>query len=158
MPIIKDQKLVENEYVEVASEGTVPAAGSIIVGLQNFMKHKDLFLNREGNIGVRLDSSDDVSELTSDLGKLALLVLPFPKFADGRAYTQARKLRRSGFKGELRATGEVLRDQLFYMTRVGFNAFELQEGRDPENALEAFKDFSVTYQSSADDNRAIYNR
>ena len=99
-----------------------------------------------------------MSELTSDLGKLALIVLTFPKFADGRAYTQARKLRRSGFKGELRATGEVLRDQLFYMTRVGFNAFELQEGRDPENALEAFKDFSVTYQSSADDNRAIYNR
>ena len=89
--------------------------------------------------------------LANDFDQLALIAVRFPKFTDGRGYSIARLLRRLGWKGELRAVGDVLRDQLFYMTRCGFDAFALRDDQDPQVALTAFSDFTVPYQPAIDD-------
>jgi uncharacterized protein (DUF934 family) len=98
-------------------------------------------------------------ELARDLEGVALVRVVLPKFTDGRAYTLARLLRsRLAFAGELRVTGDVLRDQLFYLARCGFDAFELPEGADVSDALRAFADFTVTYQPAADHDEPIWRR
>ena len=106
---------------------------------------------RSGRNGVLLENTDDPCVLVADFDRLALIAVRFPKFTDGRGYSIARLLRRLGWKGELRAVGDVLRDQLFYMTRCGFDAFELREDQDAQAALTAFSDFSAPYQAAIDD-------
>jgi uncharacterized protein (DUF934 family) len=108
---------------------------------------------------VRVDPEDELSDAAKLLPKVALVAINFPKFGDGRGYSKARLLReRFGFKGELRAVGEVLADQLQYMLRCGFDAFELAPGKDVAAALHAMRDFSVTYQAATDDPRPLYRR
>jgi len=93
------------------------------------------------------------------LAHFQVIALNFPSFTDGRHYSSARLLReRYGYKGEIRAIGDVLRDQLFYMRRCGFDAFAIRADRDPVDALEGLKDFSVTYQAAADDERPLFRR
>ncbi|MBM3344406.1 MAG: DUF934 domain-containing protein [Betaproteobacteria bacterium] len=104
-----------------------------------------------GRIGVLLENTDDPRVLAEDFDKLALIAVRFPKFTDGRGYSIARLLRRMGWQGELRAVGDVLRDQLFYMTRCGFDAFALRDDQDPQVALSAFGDFTAPYQAAVDD-------
>ena len=105
-------------------------------------------------------SVDDAPEdLAQSLGGVALVAVEFPKYVDGRGYSTARILReRYGFDGELRAVGNVLRDQLQYMERCGFDAFELEEGKDAEAALDAFGEISVAYQGAADPDLPLYRR
>jgi uncharacterized protein (DUF934 family) len=87
------------------------------------------------------------------------VAINFPKFGDGRGYTKARLLReRFAYKGEVRAVGEVLGDQLFYMARCGFDAFALVDGKDTQAALRCLQDFSVTYQAATDEARPLYRR
>jgi uncharacterized protein (DUF934 family) len=98
---------------------------------------------------VRLEPADDPASIADRLGRVARVEVNFPKFGDGRGYSIARLLReRYGYKGELRAVGEVVRDHLFYMESCGFDAFLLREGEDPLEALTGFADFSESYQSS----------
>lgn len=106
---------------------------------------------RSGRNGVLLENTDDPRALVDAFDKLALIAVRFPKFTDGRGYSIARELRRLGWKGELRAVGDVLRDQLFYMTRCGFDAFALRADQDPQTALTAFSDFTAPYQPAMDD-------
>ena len=88
-----------------------------------------------------------------------MIAIDFPAFKDGRGFSQARLLReRYGYKGEIRAVGDVARDQMFFMARCGINAFEVKPGRSLEDALKAFNDFSVTYQPAADDGRPFFLR
>ena len=106
-----------------------------------------------------LPSDADLAEIADDLSHLALVAIEFPKFTDGRGYTLARLLReRHGFTGEVRAVGQVLRDQLFYLARCGFNAFELAAGKDLDAALHGFRDFAAGYQAAADEPRPWYRR
>ena len=101
----------------------------------------------------------DVVEMVADLPRLELVALEFPKFSDGRALSQARLLReRYGYRGEIRAMGDVLRDQLFFMTRCGFDAFEPRPDRSLEDALAAFDEFSASYQPAADQPLPLYRR
>jgi uncharacterized protein (DUF934 family) len=113
---------------------------------------------RAGRIGVLLDS-DELPEQIPALEQVPLVAINFPKFADGRGYSSARLLReRHGYKGEVRAVGDVLRDQLFYMARCGIDSFALKAGKDIEGALAAFDDFSIAYQAAADDPRPLFRR
>ena len=99
---------------------------------------------------LRLEPTDDPASVADRLGQAARVEVNFPKFGDGRGYSIARLLReRYGYKGELRAVGEVVRDHLFYMESCGFDAFLLREGEDPVEALSGFEDFSEAYQASA---------
>jgi uncharacterized protein (DUF934 family) len=110
-------------------------------------------------IGVWLDSHEDPAAIAEDLASLAVVGVNFPTFKDGRGYSTAYLLRqRYGYKGELRALGDVLRDQLFYLKRVGFDAFQLTPGANIEDALTAFNDFSVSYQGSIDQPLPLYRQ
>ena len=96
---------------------------------------------------IRLEPGDDPAQVAGELDRVLRVEVSFPKFGDGRGYSIAKLLRsRYGYKGELRAVGHITRDHLYYMERVGFDAFELREGEDPEEALAAFASFSVSYQ------------
>ena len=134
-------------------------AGPIAVPLSTWKERRAELLARKEPVGVWLKPDDDPAELLADLESLALVAVNFPKFTDGRGYSTAALLRtRHGYKGELRAFGDVGRDQLFYLARCGFDAFSLAAHRDPEAALSAFEDFSVRYQGSVDDPTPLFRR
>jgi len=158
MGLIKNGAIVEDTWQHVSEDGELPA-GDVIVGLGRYTAERDALLSRDGKLGVKLTAEDQPDALEKDLGKLALVAIEFPKYADGRGYSTARLLRdRHGFAGELRAVGDVLRDQLLYMKRCGFDAYELKEGKDIEGALEAFGELTVAYQGEAGDSRALFRR
>lgn len=147
MEIIRNQKIVTDAWQHVADDEPVPADGDVTVSLARWTSEREPLDARAGRTGVRLSPADEPDAIVGDLDALPLVAVEFPKFTDGRGYTTARLLReRHGYQGELRAIGHVLRDQLFYMHRVGFDAFELAPGKSLTDALEAFSEFSVTYQ------------
>jgi uncharacterized protein (DUF934 family) len=133
--------------------------GPLAVSLAVWKARRDELLARTSPLGVRLDPGDDPEEIAADLPRLGLVAVHFPKFADGRGYSTAYLLRRRlGYRGELRAVGDVLRDQLFYLARSGFDSFQLREGADPHAALPSLEDFSVAYQAAADARRPRFRR
>lgn len=139
-------------------EGALPE-GPVIVPLGTWKAERDSLLARGQPVGVWLAPADDPAELAADLARLPLVAVHFPKFADGRGYSTAVLLRtRLHYRGELRAFGDVGRDQLFYLARVGFDAFSLPPHRDPEDALASFRDFTHPYQASVDDPRPLFRR
>ena len=158
--VIIDGAIVENQWQRLeadALEGGLPQ-GKVIVPLAYWQENRDSLLER-GDVAVWLAPGEEPSDLEDDLTALPLIAIHFPAFKDGRGYSYARELRtRYDFKGEVRATGDVLRDQLFYMTRCGFNAFEVREDRDIEDALKGLQDFSVTYQGDVNEPRPLYRR
>ncbi|MCC6531011.1 MAG: DUF934 domain-containing protein [Burkholderiales bacterium] len=108
---------------------------------------------------VLLNAEDDPSPLLPHLGAVSRIAVHFARFADGRGYSLARVLRqRHGYRGELRAIGDVLRDQLFYLGRVGFDAFELRSDQDPHAGLAALADFSASYQGCSDQPAPLFRR
>ena len=157
MQIIRKRAIVEDDFLHVADGADLPD-GKPIVTLARYVSGREELLARYPSLGVRVGSDKlpgDIPEVTT----LALIAIEFPRFTDGRGYSIARQLRdRYHFTGELRAVGWVLRDQLFYMERCGFDAFELKPGKPLDSALEAFGEFSVTYQAATDDKRPIYRR
>lgn len=113
----------------------------------------------DGEPGVLLGPADDPEALAGRLDNLAVIAIDFPQFTDGRGYSSARLLReRFGFKGEIRAVGDVFRDNLFYLSRCGFDAFALGEKDDLEASLESFADFSEAYQSSVERPQPLFRR
>ena len=157
MQIIRNRAIVDDDFVHVPDDAELPN-GKPIVTLARYVGAREELLARYSSLGVRV-GSDKLPTDIPDLTRLALIAIEFPRFTDGRGYSIARQLRdRYRFTGELRAVGWVLRDQLFYLERCGFNAFELKPGKPLESALEAFGEFSVTYQAAADDKRPIYRR
>jgi uncharacterized protein (DUF934 family) len=156
--IIKNRQIIEDGWQHLADDAELPE-NPVIVSLQRWKQQRTVLLERGESVGVRLPNTVNPAELAADLQKIAVIALEFPKFADGRAYSQARLLReRHGFQGEIRAVGDVLRDQVFFMTRSGFNAFELRSDRSLEDALEAFGEFSESYQPAVDQPLPLYRR
>lgn len=152
MAILKHGALQPNEWQELSDDAALPEGGSIIVSLDRWRRDEASLRASNRAIGVRLQNTQSPLALANDIGRLSLIVLDFPKFSDGRAFSQARLLRdRLGFKGEIRATGNVLRDQYLFMTRCGIDAVELPEGTPIEGFLEALGEFSVWYQPAADE-------
>jgi uncharacterized protein (DUF934 family) len=148
MALIKNRRLVTDTWRVLQPEDAVPFAGKVIVSLSVWREQGPALKERNGSIGVWLAPDDEPSEI----GKLpALIAVHFPAFTDGRGYSTARLLRqRYGFTGELRAFGDILRDQLFELARCGFDSFVLRDDQDADDALRAFDDFSETYQAAAD--------
>ena len=134
--------------------GAIPAGAKVLLPLTEFREFSGTWqkhVGKSGALGVRLSPTDDPVLLANDLDKLTLIAVEFPAFADGRGYSAATLLReRYGYKGELRAVGDVLRDQVFLLSRVGFTTFALREDQSVEKALAAFNDFSSYYQHAAD--------
>lgn len=131
--------------------GDVPEDVDLLVPLRAWLDARFILLERQGRIGVRLEPGDDPSLIAGDVDCLSLVAVHFPSFTDGRGFSIARLLReRYGWRGELRATGSLTRDVLFYLARCGFDSFELREGEDPTAALAEFGAFDEVYQGAVD--------
>ena len=162
--IIKDKAIVSDDWnLLKLADGETPEAVSVpagkqIVPLQVWLAQKTALAAR-GDIGVWLASDERPEQLKEDAKSLPVIAVDFPNFADGRGYSIAYNLRaRAGFEGELRAIGDVLRDQMFYMSRVGFNAFATREDRSIDDALKGLSDFSDAYQASWDQKTPLFRR
>ena len=190
--LIKHEKIAADTWqrLERAADGSlpgIPATGDIIVPLALWQASASALLGRStGQLGVWLDSNEDPAQVADSLEAFSLIAVNFPQFTDGRGYSTARLLReRYGWTGELRAIGDVLRDQLFYLTRCGFDSFLLAEGqnvpqgdllrgapqedllrgapqedllRGVQEALTAFGDFSDAYQTSVERPLPLFRR
>jgi uncharacterized protein (DUF934 family) len=151
MPLVKAGHVVDDAYVRVLDDAPLPDDAPVLLTAQRFIADAPELLQRSAPIGVIWPNDRKVAELAPWIDRLSLIALVFPKFRDGRAYSQARLLReRFGFRGELRATGDVLRDQFQFLLRAGFDAFEVKKPADAKVFAEAAARFSVFYQPSAD--------
>ncbi len=151
MPLVENGKIVEDRYVRVAADAPIPDRVPVIVPAKRFLAEADTLIGRDGSLGVLWPNDKRVAELKPWLGHLALIALEFPKFRDGRAYSQARLLREQfGFRGTLRATGDVLRDQFQFLVRAGFDSFEVKKPADAAAFAKSVARFSVVYQPGAD--------
>lgn len=151
MTVVKNNALVENPFVFVADASEIPADGAILVPLALWRSHRETLLERRAPLGIQLRSDEPPDAISEDLHCFEVVALEFPAFRDGRAYSYARILReRYGYEGEIRAVGDVLMEQLHFMLRTGFNAFDI-EGDDPLGTFRAaLEDFSVWYQPTGD--------
>lgn len=155
MPLIKDGMLVEDGFVTIADGDALPANGTI-VSLARFNRDREALLERNAPLGVRLKSDETPEALGEDVHRLSVVVLEFPKFRDGRAFSWARLLRtRLGFEGEIRGTGDFLYDQLAFMARVGFDSFEVRENFTQQQFERAMNEMTLVYQPSADSRPTI---
>jgi uncharacterized protein (DUF934 family) len=155
MPLIKNAQFVENTFARIGDDETLPE-GAIVVSLKRFQAERDALMTRNAPLGLRLTSDQSPEALGADVHHFALIELEFPKFKDGRGYSWARQLRqRLGFKGEIRAVGDVLRDQWLFMSRVGIDAFEVREGTRIEDFRAAMAEQTVFYQRASDRVRSV---
>ena len=147
--LIKDRTVVDDHWTllrDATSADSIPSSGSVIVPLSLWKSRRDELAGR-GDVGVWLAASDDPAELAADTATLPLIAVDFPQFTDGRGYSIGRLLReRYGFAGELRAIGDVQRDQLYYLAQCGFNAFAIRPGHSVDDALAGLTVFSDGYQ------------
>ena len=155
MRLVKNGQIVEDRFVRVLDDAPVPEGGAVIVPAARFLADRAELIGRTAPTGVLWPNNRPVSELAPHLHGLALVALVFPNFKDGRAYSQARLLReRYSFRGELRATGEVLRDQFLFLLRAGFDAFEVKKDADAGAFAAAVARYSVFYQPAGDGRRS----
>jgi uncharacterized protein (DUF934 family) len=164
MALIKDRKLAADSW-QLLERGAdralppIPAVGDVIVSLAAWHASRDAVLARDGKLGVWLSGEDDPAEIAADLEHFDVVAVRFVSFTDGRGYSIARLLReRYGWRGELRAIGDIQRDQVFYLARCGFDALSLREGEDVETALAAFNDFTEAYQTAVDRPVPLFRR
>jgi len=150
MPLVKGGKIVSDPFAHVAHGAELPVEACVLVSAARFLENPDALLKR-GKVGIIWPNSRDVDDLLPYLDRLAAVALVFPTFRDGRAYSQARLLReRYGYRGELRATGQVLRDQFVFMLRAGFDAFDVKKQADAEAFAQTVHRYSVFYQPTGD--------
>jgi uncharacterized protein (DUF934 family) len=151
MPLVKGGKIADDPFVHAADGAELPAEGSILVSAARFLENPEALFARVGKVGVIWPNSRDIEDLVPYLDRLGSVALVFPTFRDGRAYSQARLLReRYLYRGELRATGQVLRDQFVFMLRAGFDTFEVKKQADAEAFALTVKRYSVFYQPTGD--------
>src|SRR6185437_1383290 len=157
MPLIRVESgraaAAEDSFATVADDAALPPSGGAIVSLARFQRDRDQLLARNAPIGVRLKSAESPELLGEDLSRLAV---EFPAFRDGRGFSWARMLRtRLGFRGEVRATGNYLYDQIAYLVRVGFDSFEPPAGLDAAAFNRALQEMTNVYQPSSDGKKTI---
>ena len=142
----------------------IPATGKVIVPLSVFIANKLALASRidTDSVGIWLDTHETLESLieaVGDINKLPMIAVHVARFADGRIFSLGTLLRaRYGFKNELRAFGDVLRDQLFFLKRSGFTSFLIRADRSAEDALASLHDFSQPYQGAVDDPKPVFQR
>ncbi|MCB1431226.1 MAG: DUF934 domain-containing protein [Alphaproteobacteria bacterium] len=152
MPLLKNDQLVEDTFVRLGTDDPLPATGDVFVPFARLLKDWEKLSGHTGRIGVALGNVDRAEALSLFLARLDVITLPFPAFNDGRAYSLARQIRELGYGGELRATGNVLPDQLQLMLQVGFDAFEIGDRFPLSTWQAASRQMSLAYQ------RGLYRR
>ncbi len=160
--VIRNGAVVADDWQVLRPSPETPAValpgGRVLVPLAVWLARREEFTDR-GDVGVWLGPADDPAQLAPWLGQLPLVAIDFPKFTDGRGYSSAYLLRaRYGYRGELRAIGDVLPDQLFYLRRVGFDAYAVRADKDIRRALQTLRAFSDAYQGSWDNALPAFRR
>ncbi len=156
MPLVRNGAEVANEWTHLDDAAELKPEGSVTLSLARFLAEADSLAGRNAPLGVRLVPGDDAALLEPFLEQIQLVEVSFPKYTDGRGYSQAQLLRRRyGFTGEIRAVGHVLRDQIFYMNRSGFDAYETARA-DLSGVLEALTEFRDAYQPAADQRAPVF--
>ena len=166
MQIIKNREIVDDSWQRLLPEEDVdvqdlPLEGDpLLVNLAVWQARRDELIASDKSLGLWLAADDQLDAVDDgDFSHFELIALDLPHFKDGRAFSKARLLREQfGFEGELRAVGDVQYDQLFFLSRVGFNAFELAPGFDLQEALEGFEKYSVAYQPGTDIKKPLFRR
>jgi uncharacterized protein (DUF934 family) len=153
--LLKSGAFTADIFTAVADDAALPE-GPVLVSLPRFQKEREALLARNTALGIRLQSHENPETLDADVHHFALIALEFPKFRDGRAFSWARILRtRMGFKGEIRAVGDFLYDQMNYQHRVGFDAWEVPDNFTVEQFQRALTEMTNVYQPSADGKKTI---
>ncbi|MEQ8956135.1 MAG: DUF934 domain-containing protein [Porticoccaceae bacterium] len=158
--IIRDAAVIEDswEVVELETDAPLPE-GQILVSLDYWNANQASLADTAGRVGLVLEPTETPDLIEGDINSIPVIAVKFPIFADGRGFSIGRLLReRYGFEGELRAVGSPIRDQLTYLRRVGFNAFQLAEHYNPEEALASLQDFSDSYQVAVDQPSPLFRR
>jgi uncharacterized protein (DUF934 family) len=147
MQILKDREIIEDNYRYITDEEIVEG-DNISMFLARWQQEKSQLQQHDGKLGVRLGSTDSAEAIANDLADISLIELNFPAFTDGRLFSTAKLLRtRYGYQGEIRAVGQFMVDQVFYLSKVGVNAFQLDNVAQLPVALAMLDDFSVSYQA-----------
>lgn len=155
MPLLKGTKRVDDAWGHAESAEDLPPSGPVIVPLSVWEANRDSLRARNTPLGVRLEPGETPERIAEDLDRLEVVALAFPKFTDGRAYSYASLLReRYGYSGELRAVGNVQRDQALFMWRCGFDAFDVDDESEAQAWEAALQRYSVAFQPAARDNAA----
>ena len=159
MVLLKGDQVTADPWVRLADDDPLPDGRAALLSCERWLRERHRLRARNAPLGVVLPSDRSPLAIADDVGRLGLVALEFARFTDGRPYSQARLLRqRLGYRGELRAVGNVLRDQLLFMRRCGFDAFELPDGAEVEEWRSAFGEISVFYQPAADGASAAMDR
>jgi uncharacterized protein (DUF934 family) len=159
MKVIKNGQIAENQWHHLTDDAEIPAGAAVTVSRTRFDSLSDSEINSAGSLGVRIGPAEEIDSLQKQLSKISLIVLEMNPFTDGRSFSQARNLREQlGYRGEIRVTGDFLRDQMFYLHRLGVDSFEFAEGTSLEDRLKAFSEFSVLYQAAQDEPLPLYRR
>lgn len=151
--LIKNAEIVEDAWFPMEPENAVPRPQHIL----SLKQWEDL--DSKAGSAVQLESDEPPAPLLDSIGELALVAINFPAFTDGRGFSYARELRERGYTGELRAVGNIIRDQLYYLKRCGFNAFQFaDDGTQLEDALSSLSAFSEHYQAASDQPQPLFRR
>jgi len=146
MPLIRNGVFAEDDWRHLSIGDPLPDRGDVVIPFARLLKEWETLTNHDGRLGVVFDNAERATALTLFLPRLALIVLTFPTFTDGRAYSIARQLREMGYGRELRAAGNVLPDQIQFMRQVGFDSFEVTDRFDASLWLKAQSAISLSYQ------------
>ncbi|MFT7137616.1 MAG: hypothetical protein ACJAYE_002807 [Candidatus Azotimanducaceae bacterium] len=156
--IIKDRAIAKSEFTVTNAENASVDGSNAILPLAFYLEHRDKLIGRN-DVGVWLEAGDEIEDIAAFANELPVVALNFPAFADGRAYSSASILKRTmQYQGEIRAIGDVRRDQLSQMVHCGFNAFELADGQDANKCLDALDSFSDNYQSTVATPEPLFRR
>ena len=154
--LIKNGIVSDDQWILIAAGESYNNDDDILLNVADW---NDDAANRSGKTGIWLDSDQAPSLIPVAVNDLPVIAINFPAFADGRGYSYAHVLRQEmGYTGELRAVGDVLRDQLFFMQRCGFDAYSLRADRDAEQAIASFNDFQNSYQAAVDDSTPLFQK
>ena len=162
--LIKDGEIVKDYWTVLYDTNDVETQNTkdkknIILPLQSWNRFHNELKTSTNQVAVWLDSNEFTNQIIGDVNEIPLIALNFPVFTDGRSYSSARELRLElHYTGEIRAIGDVLRDQIFYMSRCGFNSFLIREDQDSASCLKALNDFQSSYQSTAVDKNPLFRR
>lgn len=156
--IIKDGHIVNNDWTIVVNDNTALPEGNLLVSFDLWQSHKSMLLQRP-LIGLYLQNDHVIDDIADELAHFAVIAIYFPTFMDGRGFSMARLLRdRYNYQGEIRATGNIIRDQLHYLKRCGVNAFDFDETIDLHASLTSLNDFTEAYQMGVDQKTPLFRR
>ncbi|MGB2172912.1 MAG: DUF934 domain-containing protein [Porticoccaceae bacterium] len=157
--VLKDNSVIEDSWIILDESSETIPEGDILLTYAQWQDHLDDLSSHNGKLGVIIEGNAEIEDIVGPLLNLPLIAVNFPKFADGRGFSVARLLReRYNYQGEIRAVGGFIRDQLYLLSRCGFNAFKFSDDTDITKAANSLQDFTETYQVSAEQKNPLFRR